>query len=117
MASSISRGQAQMAKARMMGYALPGGAKGASDADRDAIKERRKRENEDSFGVFRDDTPGLNLFRIAQLINLPRTRFANQLGFEKRHLKRRPLELLSDARQITGGGMAQSADGPPVQKS
>ena len=39
-------GQAQMAKARMMGYAMPGGAKGVSDAERDAIKERRKRERQ-----------------------------------------------------------------------
>ena len=29
---------------------------------------RRKRENEDSFGVFRDDTPGLNLFRSGALL-------------------------------------------------
>jgi len=29
---------------------------------------RRKRENEDSFGVFRDDTPGLNLFRHGALL-------------------------------------------------
>ncbi len=29
---------------------------------------RRKRENEDSFGVFRDDTPNLNLFRDGALL-------------------------------------------------
>ena len=29
---------------------------------------RRKRENEDSFGVFRDDTPNLNLFRDGALV-------------------------------------------------
>ncbi len=29
---------------------------------------RRKRENEDSFGVFRDDTPGLNLFRHGAML-------------------------------------------------
>lgn len=29
---------------------------------------RRKRENEDSFGVFRDDHPGLNLFRDGALL-------------------------------------------------
>jgi len=31
---------------------------------------RRKRENEDSFGVFRDDTPGLNLFRNGALLTV-----------------------------------------------
>lgn len=29
---------------------------------------RRKKENEDSFGVFRDDTPNLNLFRDGALV-------------------------------------------------
>ena len=31
---------------------------------------RRKREQEDSFGVFRDDTPGLNLFRHGALLTV-----------------------------------------------
>jgi signal recognition particle subunit SRP54 len=38
-------GQAAMAKARMMGYALPSAA-GAKSENKDAIKERRKREKE-----------------------------------------------------------------------
>ena len=29
---------------------------------------RRKKDNEDSFGVFRDDTPGLRLFRHGALL-------------------------------------------------
>ncbi len=36
--------QAQMAKARLMGYQMPGAAKANSDAEREAIRERRKRE-------------------------------------------------------------------------
>ncbi len=38
-------GQAAMAKARMMGYAMPGAVSGKSE-NKDAIKERRKREKE-----------------------------------------------------------------------
>jgi signal recognition particle subunit SRP54 len=37
-------GQAQMARARMMGYSPGAPAKGVTDRERDAIKERRKRE-------------------------------------------------------------------------
>ncbi|MFN0062613.1 MAG: signal recognition particle protein [Myxococcaceae bacterium] len=37
-------GQAAMARARMMGYAPPGSVKGMTDKERDAIRERRKRE-------------------------------------------------------------------------
>jgi signal recognition particle subunit SRP54 len=37
-------GQGAMAKARLMGYSAPAQAKGISDSERDAIKERRKRE-------------------------------------------------------------------------
>jgi signal recognition particle subunit SRP54 len=37
-------GQGAMAKARLMGYSPPAQAKGISDSERDAIKERRKRE-------------------------------------------------------------------------
>ncbi len=37
-------GQGAMAKARLMGYSPPAQAKGISDHERDAIKERRKRE-------------------------------------------------------------------------
>jgi len=37
-------GQAAMAKARMMGYSLP--SAGAKPENKDAIKERRKREKE-----------------------------------------------------------------------
>lgn len=36
--------QAQMAKARLQGYSAGPQPKGTSDAERDAIKERRKRE-------------------------------------------------------------------------
>ena len=32
---------------------------------------RRKKQNEDSFGVFRDDTPDLRLFRDRALLILP----------------------------------------------
>jgi signal recognition particle subunit SRP54 len=39
-------GQAQMAKARLMGYQAPGQVKGQSDAEREALREKRKREKE-----------------------------------------------------------------------
>jgi signal recognition particle subunit SRP54 len=39
-------GQAAMAKARLMGYSAPSAAGGGKSEDRDALKERRKREKE-----------------------------------------------------------------------
>lgn len=39
-------GQAAMAKARLMGYSAPSPASGGKSEDRDALKERRKREKE-----------------------------------------------------------------------
>jgi signal recognition particle subunit SRP54 len=38
--------QAQMARARMMGYSMGPQAKPISDKERDALKEKRKRERQ-----------------------------------------------------------------------